>query len=85
MDYAIAMYSSITVANRVKKLAANQISYLGIIQAPASLGVKGCNYSIRCKFEDLETLRAICDKFGLKIKAVFKETIQNGEKVYIRL
>lgn len=85
MDYGIIVYSSITVANRAKKLAANQIGYIGIIQIPAKLGIKGCNYSVRCKFDDLELMQSISAEYGLKIKAAFRETTQDGEKVYTKL
>lgn len=85
MDYGILVYSSITMANRAKKLAKDQIGYMGIIQIPSKLGVKGCNYSVRCKLEDLKRLESLSVENGLKIKAMFRETLQDGEKVYTRL
>lgn len=85
MDYGIIVYNSITTANRAKKLSENRVGHLNVIQAPVNIGVKGCSYSIRCRFEDVETIRAISEKFGLRIKAVFRETIKDGKKEYIRV
>lgn len=85
MDYGIIVYSSITMANRAKKLAQNQVGYMGIIQIPSKLGIKGCNYSVRCKFEDMQRIEDLSSEYGLKIKATFRETTQDGEKVYTKL
>ena len=82
MEYAIVVYSSVTVANRAKKLLLTQTGYAGVIQIPAELGIKGCNYSVRCYMEDLSRLMQISHENNLKIRAVFRETTVEGQKVY---
>ena len=87
MDYGIVVYTSITVSNRAKKLVneANLMSYVGIIQIPPNLQVPGCNYAVRCKYEDLNKLLDVSRKHNLKIKATFRESEVNGTKTYTKI
>ena len=85
MDHGIIVYPSIAVANRAKRLADGRAGSMEVIQLPAGAGMAGCNYSIRCKHEDIDILRAIGAEHGMQIKAVFLERLQEGKRVYTRI
>ena len=86
MEYGIAVCTSITTAQRVKRLAVKeQIKGVSLMQLPASLAVKGCNYSIRSQYCDFQKLCKLCGKHSLTIKATYLETLEQGKKVYHRL
>ena len=85
MDYGVVVYSSTTTTNRAKKIAESKIPSLRVFQLPTNIGLKGCNYSLRCEYSALELLRSISTQYDLKIKAVFRESMKDGKKVYDRL
>lgn len=85
LDYGIMVYSSTTTTNRAKKLAEKRIRSLKVFQIPTSVGIKGCNYSLRCEFQEFDELRKISEEYGLNIKAMIKETVQDGQKIYIMM
>lgn len=85
MDCVLMVFSSVTVANRAKKLAIAAFDYAAVVQLPPKLGIRGCNYCLRIKRSDYETMLEIARENGLKIKAMFLERNADGEKEYTKL
>ena|GEM_PF-1356853 len=84
MEYGIIVYSSTTTTNRAKRLSEKNVHSLRVFQLPSSVGIKGCNYSLRCEYQELALLKSISEEYSLNIKAIFKETTENGSKVYVQ-
>ena len=84
MEYGIIVYSSTTTTNRAKRLSEKKVKSLRVFQLPSAVGIKGCNYSLRCEYHELDILKNISNEYKLNIKAIFKETTENGSKVYLQ-
>ncbi len=79
------VFSSITVANKAKKLAIKAFDYAAVVQLPPNLGIRGCNYCLRIKHSDYESMLAIATEHKLKIKAAFTEKDAGDKKEYTKL
>ena len=82
MDFYLAVYSSITLANRVKSYVSKDGEYLAVIHTPRSISNGGCSYSLRFKKHKLSTIKQASELLGVKIKGVYKETSEKGVKKY---
>ena len=85
LDCVLVVFSSITVANKAKKLAIKNFDYASVVQLPPNLGIRGCNYCLRIKKSDYESMTEISAEHKLKIKAVYIEKDMGKEKEYIKI
>ena len=83
MEYCLAVYSSMTLANRVKTYVKQPGEYVNIIHTPKILSKGGCSYSLRFKCHKLQAVKNISENLGIKIKGVYKETYKDNEKIYL--
>ncbi len=82
MEYALIVFGSVTVANRVKKLMRKQTDSADVVQLPPDLGIRGCSYCLRIRLCDFSLMRRVADEYGLRIKAAYAEREIEGRKVY---
>ncbi|MDK2798759.1 MAG: hypothetical protein PWP27_509 [Clostridiales bacterium] len=82
MEYYLVIYSSVTLATRVKKYMPYDGDYIGIVHTPKSISKGGCSYALRCRKNKLSLVKKVSQDLGIKIKAIYLETIQNGNKAY---
>ncbi len=82
MDYYLAVFSSITLARRIKNQAVREGSYMGIINTPKCISKGGCTYALRFKKSKLSEVKQIAQEFDIRIKGIYKEIIQEDKKVY---
>ena len=81
----LATVASITSANRIKKkLFENGIAVF-VIQTPQQLTKEGCGYSLRFEDNAQSAVSAAATYLKIKIRAFFKETVVDGEKIYTRV
>ena len=83
MEYYLAIYSSVTLANRVKRQMAAKGDRVNVIHTPKSISKGGCSYALRFKKNRLPIVIQISQEFGIKIKSIYKESVMNGQKVYV--
>ncbi|WHH58252.1 putative Se/S carrier-like protein [Petroclostridium sp. X23] len=83
MDYYLAIYSSVTLANRVKRNMPRDGEYVGVVHTPRSITKGGCSYALRFKQHKLSKVKQVSEEYGIKIKALYKESMSNGQKVYM--
>lgn len=81
MYYLIA-YNSITFANRIKKHFASDGDFVGILHTPKELSKGGCSYSVKVKPEKIKQVLDASNRFGFKIKGVYKQT---GDGNYVEV
>ena len=74
MNYCLAVFSSITYANRRKKILDSKIGYVALMHAPAGISDKGCSYCLRFRPENLRTVKETAEKNGVKIRGFYEET-----------
>lgn len=72
--YCLAYFSSITYANRLKKLLDKKTGYIALMHAPSSISEKGCAYCLRFRCKDKELIKKTADEYGIMIKGFFEET-----------
>ena len=77
MSYCLAVFSSITYANRIKKILDSKIGYTALMHAPMGLTEKGCAYCLRFRKNHINTVAEIADKNGVNIRGFYEET-DNG-------
>ena len=77
MKYCLAVFSSITYANRIKKLLDNKIGYIALMHAPAGISDTGCAYCLRFRSSNLDAVKNAAAANGIKIKGIYEE--DNGE------
>ena len=85
MDYYLAIYSSVTLANRVKKYMPQDGDYIGIVHTPRSISMGGCSYALKFKKHKLPVIKQVSQYLGIKIKALYKESVVNGVKSYSQI
>lgn len=82
MTYYLAVYSSVTLANRVKKQVTKDGSYVGLVYTPKCLSKGGCSYALRFGKGKLSEIKSVSQKLDVKIKGIYKEINVNGNKEY---
>ena len=77
MSYCLAVFSSITYANRIKKILDSKIGYMALMHAPSGLTEKGCAYCLRFRKNFLDTVAKTAEKNGITVRGFYEET-DNG-------
>jgi len=85
MAYYLVVYSSVTLANRVKKLLSKQGEYGAVIHSPRCISHGGCSYSLKTKKHSLELVKEISNDIGITIRGIYEESIKNSSKTYERI
>ncbi len=83
MSYCLAVFSSITYANRIKKILDSKIGYMALMHAPSGLSEKGCAYCLRFRKEHLDTVLKAAEKSDINIRGFYEETDKGYKKLYI--
>ncbi len=73
MIYYIAVFSSITYANKLKKHFQYDGSFMALMHAPSSLPVNGCAYCLRFRENKLQDVMEAAKRFDIPIKAIYRE------------
>jgi len=82
MEYYLAVYSSVTLANKVKNCIIPDGDYIGVIHTPRSISSGGCSYSLRFRKNKLGLIKQISGELGIKIRGIYREQSVNGVKKY---
>lgn len=83
MSYCLAVFSSITYANRLKKLLDSKIGYMALMHAPSGLSEKGCAYCLRFRKENLSLVSEAAEKHGIIIRDFYEESDNGYRKIDI--
>ena len=81
----LATVASLTSANRIKRRSNEFGIYPSVIQTPHALSKEGCGYSLRFEDSAEKIIRNCALDLGIKIRAFYVESTQNGQTVYHRL
>lgn len=83
MAHILAVTGAVTVASRLaKELERQGCIHAQVIHTPTYLGSGGCSYSVRIPTDCLETLLNVSSAKNIRIKKLYKESNENGERVY---
>ncbi len=74
MSYCLAVFSSITYANRIKKILDGKIGYAALMHAPSTLSTKGCAYCLRFRKKHLDEVIKVTENSNIAVKGFFEET-----------
>ena len=83
MKYSLAVFSSITYANRIKKLLDNKLGYVALMHAPAGITDAGCAYCLRFRSSDISTVKATAEEYGVTIRGFFEEEGNSFRRIAI--
>lgn len=81
MKYYLAVFSSITFANKIKKSLENRPGFIALMHTPTALSENGCSYSLRFKEDKLKDVLNAAQEFNIKIKNIYTEENNNYLKV----
>lgn len=81
MKYYLAVFSSITFANRIKKKLENYPGFITLMHTPSKLSENGCSYSLRFKEDQLKDVLRIAKDLNIKIKNIYTEENNNFTKL----
>ena len=74
---------SITSAVRLgKAIERNTPFFARVVHTPVSLSGGSCSYSLAIKEEALDAVKRIAEEIGIKIKKIYLEKEENGERVF---
>jgi len=79
--YCLAYFSSITYANRLKKLLDRKTGYIALMHAPSTISEKGCAYCLRFRIKDKELVERTAASNGIVIKGFFEETEEGYRRI----
>ena len=68
----IALFPSVTTANRIRSFLAREGCYVDVIQTPKRLSKGGCSYSLRFAERQLENVRRAAAELGATIKGIYE-------------
>ncbi|MDY3031544.1 MAG: putative Se/S carrier-like protein [Clostridia bacterium] len=75
---------SVTSAERLAKALESAAGYPAyVVHTPSGIKNGGCSYSVRCDERILPLLKDISQSQGIKIKGIYQEKYENGERVYV--
>ena len=73
MKYYLAVFSSITFANRLKKKLESYPGYITLMHTPLSLTKNGCSYSLRFREDRLSDIIKEANALNIKIQNIYTE------------
>lgn len=74
---------SITTATRLAKILEKTAGIpASAVHTPSSISRGGCSYSVRTNEQFLNTVRMVISEFNIRIKAIYIEEFNNGEREY---
>ena len=82
MNYYIAVFSSITLANKLKKYFQYDGSFMALMHAPTSIPMNGCAYCLRFREEKLNDVMEAANRFDIPIKAIYREMPNHAYQEY---
>lgn len=83
MSYCLAVFSSITYANRIKKILDSKIGYIALMHAPSGLSQKGCAYCLRFRKKYLDDVFKASESSGIIIRDFYEETDSGYKKINV--
>lgn len=81
MKYYLAIFSSITFANKIKKILSNTPGFIALMHTPSSLNENGCSYCLRFKEDKLSEVKSVAYENNIKIKSIYLEDINGYTKI----
>lgn len=83
MAYALAVFSSLNLVNRMKSRLNQGNDYFAMIRAPQCIAVGGCSFALRFEECKLPLVQQTAQELGITINGIYLEEDQaNGDKVY---
>jgi len=79
MKYYLAVFSSITFANKIKKILSDRPGFIALMHTPSVLNENGCSYCLRFKEDKLSEVKNAAYENNIKIKSIYLED-SNGYK-----
>ena len=73
MRYYLAVFSSITYANKIKKYLSDRPGFIALMHTPSSLSENGCSYCLRFKEDKLNDIKKAANDNNIKIKSIYLE------------
>lgn len=73
MKYYLAVFSSITFANRIKKSLEGTPGFITLMHTPSKLSENGCSYALRFKEDKLGDILKKAEELNIKIKNIYTE------------
>ena len=77
MNFNYAVFSSITVANRVRKRFEGDRDFICLLHTPFSIATSGCSYSLKFKQSKLPQIVDVCEEMDISIKGIYREIEEN--------
>ena len=74
MNYCLAVFSSITYANRIKKLSEKNSGYMALMHTPSAISDRGCSYSLRFRKKYLQSVIENATSNNIALKGIYEET-----------
>ena len=81
MKYYLAVFSSITFANRIKKRLDNYPGFITLMHTPSEISDNGCSYSLRFKEARLKDVINEASNLNIKIKSIYIEENNRYKKI----
>lgn len=83
MAYILAVTGAITTATRLsKEIEKNGCINARVIHTPSALSSGGCSYAVKVPDSCLTKMLTSASDMGIKIRKLYRERLENGEKVY---
>ena len=84
MAYAIAVFSSLNLVNRVKNRLNQGDDYFAMIRAPQRVAVGGCSFALRFEDGKLPLVQRTAQELGIAVNGIYREEDQaDGSRIYI--
>lgn len=74
MNYCLAVFSSVTYANRIKKILEKESGYMALMHTPSAISDKGCSYSLRFRKKYLQSVINASSKNNITLRGLYEET-----------
>ena len=74
---------SVTTASRFAKLIERELNLKSVVtHTPSELNKGGCSYSVRVLSDDCKGIKQLAEKYNVRIKHCYKETLTAEGRVY---
>lgn len=83
MSEIILIIGSVTTATRLRKAFERRgVLEARVVHTPAEISGGSCSYSVRMNYDNLINAIEVAKNNGIKIKKIYKEEKNGGERVY---